>query len=332
MKKGIRKKILLSMFILILVITSFFLGRQNGINSSANSTNTITTITEVTVGTQTIQKTLTSSGQINAAETEKLELNTSKYFKTMCVEDDDTVKKGENILKYSNGKYLTAERDCVVVSYSVPETGEICTESNYIEVQYTDVLNLNISINESEIQSVKEGQEVEITLTANEEKDYTGEISKIDSIASYASSGSTFSAIVEFKNDGNIKIGMTASCTIILEEVTDVIAVPIEAVQETDENRYVVVVKDDGTTENIEIEIGISNDSYVEVTSGLTGGEKIQVVSTSTVSTGRKNNSNSMMGGGMGMSGQMQSQGGFDRSNMPDIFGGQMPSLPSGGN
>lgn len=336
MKKGIKKKILLVIFVLILVVASFFLGRQNGISNATNTTNTTTTVTEVTVGTQTIQKTLTSSGQINSAETEKVELNTSKYFKTMCVEEDDTVKAGENILKYTNGTYLTLDRDCVITSYSVPETGNICTDSNYIQVQYLDTLTLTLSVNEVEIQNVKKGQEVEITLTADETKTYTGEITKIDSIGSYASSGSTFTATVEFENDGNIKLGMTASCTVILEEVTDVVAVPIAAVQETDDSRYVVVVKEDGTTENVEIETGISNDNYVEVKSGLTGGETVQVVSTTTTSSGRgsSSNSNGMMSGqsGMsGMSGQMQSQGGFDRGSRTEMSGGQMPTMPSGG-
>lgn len=331
MKKSIKKKVICIIFICILIILSFFLGRQNGISKASNTTNTTTTITEVTVGAQTIQKTLTSSGQINAAETEKLSLSTSKYFKTMCVEEDDTVKAGENILKYTSGTYLTADRDCVIVSYSVPETGSICTSSNYIEVQYLDTLNLSLSINESEIQNIKEGQEVGIVLTADETKTYTGKITKIDSIGTYASSGSTFNSTVEFENDGNIKLGMTASCTIILEEKKDVIAVPIATVQETDDSRYVICVKEDGSTENIEIETGISDDNYVEIISGLTGGETVQVIqTTTTTSSARSSKSNNNILGGQSekanRGSQMQGQGGFtfDKSGMS--------APPSGGN
>jgi len=336
MKKNIKHKVICIIFVAILITLSFFLGRQNGISKASNSTNTTTTVTEVTVGTQTIQKTLTGSGQIEPAETEKLSLSTSKYFKTMCAEDDDTVKAGENILKYTNGTYLKAKNDCVVISYSVPETGEKCTSSNYIEVKYLDTLNLNLSINEAEIQGVKEGQEVEITLTADETKTYTGKISKIDSIGTYASSGSTFTAIVEFENDGDIKLGMTASCTIILEEAKDVISVPISAVQETDKSKYVICVNEDGTTKNIEVKTGIANDNYVEITSGLTGGEKVQVIQTTTTSSGRNNKSNNNMLGGQGIKGnrgeQTQRQGGTNFDKAQQMTGGQMPTPPSGGN
>ena len=46
-------------------------------------------------------------------------------------------------------------------------------------------------------------------------KKYTESIIKIDSVGNYSSSGTTFSVTVEFENDGNIKIGMTATACII---------------------------------------------------------------------------------------------------------------------
>ena len=36
----------------------------------------------------------------------------------MCVEEVDTVKKGENILKYTNGTYLVAPYDSVITEMS----------------------------------------------------------------------------------------------------------------------------------------------------------------------------------------------------------------------
>lgn len=36
----------------------------------------------------------------------------------MCVEEDDTVKKGENILKHTNGTYLVAPYDSVITEMS----------------------------------------------------------------------------------------------------------------------------------------------------------------------------------------------------------------------
>ena len=310
------KKILFIIILIAVVATiTFFVGRQIGLNTDVSSTNT--TIEEKEVSKRTITKTLTASGEIGTATTEKLELSTSKYFKTMCVEEDDTVKKGENILKYSNGTYLTAPYDLVVSSYSVPDTGEIATSSNYVEVKDLNNLTTTLTINENEIANIKEKQEVEITLTADTSKTYTGKITKIDSVGTYSSSGTTFSVVVSFENDGNAKLGMTVSCTINISELKDVLAVPINAVQTTNNKKYVMVVEN-GETKEVEIKTGLSDDEYVQVTSGLQEGQVVQVVTTTKQNTIRSTGNNN----GFGMK-QDSSSGG----RMPsDMGGGQRPS------
>ena len=199
-----KKKILLIIFVIILIIGSFFIGRQVGLNTEDDKTQIITR--EETVSNHDIKKTLTTSGTVEAKTTEKLSLDETKYFKTMCVESDDTVKSGENILEYTDGSYLTAPYNCVVTSLEIPETENICTSSNFIEISNLDTLITTISISENEINSVAVGQEVEITLTADENKTYTGKISKLDSVGSYQTSGTTFSAEVEFENDDTVKL------------------------------------------------------------------------------------------------------------------------------
>lgn len=325
--KKFKKVIFIIILIAIFSTITFFIGKQIGLNTDTSSTTT--TITEETVGTQTITQTLTGSGEVDSANTEKLSISTSLYFETMCVEDDDTVKEGENILKYTNGTYLTAPYDCVIISNSVPETENKATSDNYIEIKDLTNLTTTLSINENEIANVTVGQEVSIVLTADETKTYTGKITKIDSVGTYASSGTTFSAVVDFENDGNAKLGMSVSCTVTLEEKKDVIAVSIDAVQTTSDKKYVIVVKDDKTTENVEVETGISNDNYVEITSGLIGGEKIQVVTTTTQSTIR-NSSSKDSSSGMGSSSKGQdTQGMSDRMEQPS-GGSQMPSMGGG--
>ena len=316
-----KKKILKLIVFIAIIIGAFFLGRQVGLGTEISNTTTV--ITEEIVSKQTIQKNLTSSGQIDTALTEKIVPDTTKYFEIMCAEDDDIVKVGENILQYTDGSYLTAEYDCVIFSHLVPNTGEKCNDNNYIEVKSMEELITTITVNENEINELNIGQEVDITLTADESKSYKGTVTKIDAIGTYSSSETTFSATISLKNDGNIKLGMSSSCTIILEEAKDVLTVPISAVQTTDSQKYVVLVKENGETENTEIETGIANDKYVEVTSGLKEGDKVQVVTTTTTSTQRNSkqstgNSGMMQGGTFPagtMPSGMESKGGFDRQN-----------------
>ena len=277
MKNKKLRKLLIIILIIIVFVGGIFAGKAiEARKYSEDGSETSTQISETTVSTQTIENTLTSSGEVTSSETEKLDLSTSKYFKTMCVEENDIIKEGGKILKYSDGTYLKAEYDCLISSYSVPETGNKCTSSNYVEVKNMKTLQLNISVDETEINQIKKGQEV--------------------------------------------KIEISASCTIVLEKAENTIAVPIEAVQTNNDKKYVVVVKTDGTTENVTIETGISNDSYVQVTSGLNGGETIQMIKQTTNSSKSRRNSsknNSLGGGNMQMpSGNFG--GGTPPSGMPN--------------
>ncbi|CDE24407.1 putative uncharacterized protein [Clostridium sp. CAG:440] len=272
-----KKKILIIILIILLVGGVFFVGRQVGLNTKDNKTKTI--ITEEIVSNHDIKKTLTGSGQVLAKTTEKLELTTTKYFEAMCVEEDDTILKGENILKYTNETYLTAPYDLVIESISVPETKAKCT------------------------------------------------------------SGTTFSATVEFENDGNVKLGMSLSCTVILEEEKDVISVPIEAVYENNNGEeYVNKIKEDGTVEETTIETGIADDSYVQVISGLEQNDKVQITTETTESTTSNDNKSGLNGLDKGMNGEDfknfdgDTQGGNMKGNRPDSSGGNGSGMPSGGN
>ena len=320
-KQNKKKKVIICSCIAIVVtiVVAFSINNSNQQKEDKSSTST-TKLVETKVSTQTIQKTLTTSGEIKSSSEESLSLDTSKYFSTMCIEEGDSVQAGENILKYTNGTYLTAPYDLVVESFSVPTSGNICTSSNYVKVENAKTLNMKMSINESEIALVKVGQNATISVNALENKTYTGTISKIDSIGTYSSSGSTFSAVVEFENDGNIKIGMSASCTIVLEEAKDCIAVPISSIQTNGNNKYVIVVKGNGETENVNVETGVSNDNYVQILSGLDGSETIKMLEI-TSNTERSYKSNSSSGGGM--NGNRRNSGGQ---------GGNFESIPSGGN
>lgn len=326
MKKKNKKPLVI--FLVILVVVEAIGIWYFWAASNKSTTNTTTTVSEKQVSTQTIEKTLTASGEIETTSTQKLSLTTTKYFKTMCVEENDEVKQGENILQYTDGTYLTADYDCLISSYSVPETSAICTSSNYVEVKSLDSLQMTISVDETEIVYLTKGQSVEITISALDDKKYSGTISKINELGTYASSGTTFTATVTLENDDNIKLGMSASSTVVLQKVENVIAVPVEAIQTKQSEKYVVVVNGDGTTTDTTVTTGISDDEYVEIKSGLSGNEKIQVVTSSTTSTGTSSSSSSSNKQSMmsGTSGGMQSGGA-----MPS--GGSMPSggtMPSG--
>ncbi len=297
---------------------------SNDIQTSEDSSNT----SEAQASIQTIENTLSSSGEIESALDEKLTLHASYYFEKLLVDENVYITEGTNIVEYTNGTYLTAPYNCVIVSSNLPDEDEVCTSSHYLEIKSIQSLSMNLSVSESDINKIEIGDVVDITITATNEK-LNGYITSISEVGSYSSNGSYFNAVVTFENNGNLKIGMSATCEIIIEKAENVVAVPVEAIQTSDSGKYVIKVNNDGSTEEVNVETGISNDAYIEIKSGISEGDKVQMTESSSNSSNNDKNGfsmDNMQGGGdmpdmsngkRGPSGEMQ--GGGANGGMPQF-------------
>ena len=68
------------------------------------------------------------------------------------------------------------------------------------------------------------------------------------------------------ENSENLRIGMTARCSIIIEEAADVFAVPYDSVYKNKNGDTVLYVEDgNGACREITVSKGMESDYYVEV-------------------------------------------------------------------
>lgn len=267
-----KKKIILLVALLTMTIIFLWLLKSKEDESKIIEINT----KNAEVSTQNIITTLTAPGEVQSAKIEKLTLNTSYYYLTICAEQGEFVKKGSNLLKYSNGTYLVAPYDCVINSYSVPKVKAKCTSDNYIEISSLEELYMDINIGEDKIDKVTTGQEVDIIVNYDEMKEYKGTISKINAIGTKGNGSTNFAAIASMKNDGNLKIGMSATCTITLDKHENLICLPIEAIIIEDEKRYVNLINEDGSKSKIKVETGVADANFVQILSGVNLGDKVE--------------------------------------------------------
>ncbi len=271
MEKRKKSKIYILIFLIVLIavivfcINKFKSKDKENVQSTAKS--------EITVIKTDIINTVSNSTYITTALEENKELHATYYFDEIYFEKNQYISAGENILKYTNGKYLVAPYNCVLTDFSLPDSNEMCTNKHYITIQSTDSLKMSLEIDESELDTIHVGQEARIEVDTLQDKTITGYVTNINNTATYSSSGSTFGVDVEFKNDGDILLGMSADCSIILEKAEDVIAVAKEAITDQNGQKSVEVKLSDGTTKTVNVETGISNDAYTEIKSGLDEGE-----------------------------------------------------------
>ena len=196
--------------------------------------------------------------------------------------------------------------------YSIYETAAFSVASE-------DKVAVSINVDELDIISVKEGQSATITLDALEGEQFEGEITDVSSVASTSSSSVKYPVKIVMEKTENMLLGMSASATICVEEVENALWIPVNALQERGNHNFVYTEKDsDGNLSGeVEVEIGLSNESQVEITSGLEEGDTVYYLKTGS----SENEANWMGGHGSGMPG-----GDFQKGTMPSGEG-----KPAGG-
>lgn len=207
-----KKILILVLLIAILVglIIAYVKSDTNQTGNSNNSSNmSYNTSSNVSSKNSKQQTTLKSNSEIKSALVEQIEPHASYYLEEIYVEKNQFVEKGTNILKYTNGTYLTAPYDCIITDIQLPESGEKLLNSHYVEISSNKVLTVLMDIDEKQVNKVSVGTAVKISVPTLE-KEYSGYVTKV---ASTASNGK-FKVTIEFENDGNIKLGMTANVQI----------------------------------------------------------------------------------------------------------------------
>lgn len=150
--------------------------------------------------------TISSNAEIKSALVEQIELHATYYLSEIYVEEGQFVNKDDNILKYKNGTYFKAPYDCVITTLKLPDINNKILNSHYVEVSSINLLSVTLNIDESKIGNLKVGNEAIIKVSTTD-KTYTGYVTSISSIAN----NGKFKTTIEFENDGNIKLGMTAN-------------------------------------------------------------------------------------------------------------------------
>ena len=169
-------------------------------------------------------------------------------------------------------------------------------------------------VEESDLDKVAVGNPVSMTFEALGDRAFTGKIVRVS--PALVSEGNTqavevYASVDPSSQPTTFLSGMSAEVTVIAQETHDAALVPLESLRELSTGQYsVFVVKDDGTLELRQVQVGLKDLVNAEITSGLKVGEVVslgtQTASTQTTRTTTKSSTSSQsqgmgpMDGGMG--------------------------------
>lgn len=161
---------------------------------------------------------------------------------------------------------------------------------------------ISVSLSEVDVPKVAVGQKVIVTLDSISDKTFTGKVATVDRVGTTTSNVTSYPAKIKLDSSSSeILPNMAATANIVLETKTDVLITPSSAISTQDGTNYVKTLKD-GKEVDVPVEIGISSDSEIEITSGVSEGDTV-ITGTTASSKATSTQTRSVFSGGFGAGG-----------------------------
>ena len=142
-------------------------------------------------------------------------------------------------------------------------------------------LKATVKINEVDIGKITKGLKVEIKPDAFSESVFTGSVNTVANLAvnkEYSSKIKVFPIeILINETHKNLLPGLTVSCRIIIDEIKDVLYVPIVSVFSEGDVKF-VYKKTVGGFDKVEVETGESNSDFTIITKGVDNNDVVALV------------------------------------------------------
>ncbi len=158
--------------------------------------------------------------------------------------------------------------------------GKIHPHNPLVTIPDLSFYKVNLQVNEGDVNKVTPSLKVQIRPEAIPNTTFTGKVTKVSRVSSaqqwWSSSdgGSKFEVEIEMEGtDARIRPGMKCKSEILIEEVKDVVFVPIDAIFEKDGETLVYVVASPPTKRVVKP--GRANADVIEILEGLKEGEKV---------------------------------------------------------
>jgi len=179
---------------------------------------------------------------------------------------------------------VRASQDGTVTNVNIVK-GQTYSGTDAVVIDNVTSLKATADIDEAQIPQIAMGQKVQIKTDATGDEILEGTVSFVSptatknstkttegesSTASVSKSRATYRVDVTLDTlNEKLRLGMTAKMTFITADAKNALVVPTTDLQtDADGNKYVVVQKADGSTKNVTVTVGISDDFYTEIKDG----------------------------------------------------------------
>ena len=188
---------------------------------------------------------------------------------------------------------ITAPIDGTVIQKNVQAGESIESGKDMCIIYDMAYLEMTINVDELDINQISVGQDVTVTADSVDGT-FNGKVTRVSMVGETNGGTTTYPVTVQVEEYGALRPGMNVNAEIVVEQATDSIAVPNAAVERGD---VVLVTTESPSAANaiadmtapdgyvyVQVETGVSDNNYTEITSGLQEGDIIGYASTPTFS------------------------------------------------
>jgi HlyD family secretion protein len=175
--------------------------------------------------------------------------------------------KIEAIQATLNEQYLTAPFDGTITDVKLLP-GDLVSSSTYaFRIDDLSSYYIDLSVSEVDINTVQIGQKATLIFDAILDKTYNGEVVYVSQIGVVSGGVVNFTVTIKLTDpDSQVKTGMSASATLVVSAVDNVMMVPSRAIK-TLNNQKVVYLMNGGAFSAVRVQTGATSDTDTQVTS-----------------------------------------------------------------
>jgi HlyD family secretion protein len=136
---------------------------------------------------------------------------------------------------------IIAPYDGIVSSLTLVDDSDVAKDSMIAVLLSEDDWKAKVAVDELDINRVKAGQDVTISIDALDEKEYEGMVQGVSSFGVASGGITTYDVLVSVNDDDAFKIAMSLTSEIEVESANDAVIIPSSAIRTLGEKNYVMV-------------------------------------------------------------------------------------------
>ena len=175
---------------------------------------------------------------------------------------------------------LIAPQDGIISAVNIKageQTGATPGQPPIVMVD-TSILHIDITVDEIDVSRVRVGQEVQVTLDALSGVEVKGKVDRVASTSALVSGVVSYLVRVVIEpTDAPLRAGMTANAAVVLDKREGVLLAPNWAIRRDRKTNqsFLTLRVDEKTTQEVEVKLGLRNDNFSEILSGVSEGQVV---------------------------------------------------------